>query len=90
MSLNAIGVFGFLKRAHLDHMAAIDLALADRSADTDALLAIQGQTVGCGASRISATRPAHSRHRPRRGWRRSAPKIARGAILGIEGKAGSK
>jgi hypothetical protein len=45
MSLNAIGVFGFLTRAHLDHMAAIDLALADRSADADARLTIQGQTV---------------------------------------------
>jgi hypothetical protein len=45
MSLNAIGVFGFLTRAHLDHMAAIEMALTDRSADTDARLAIQGQTV---------------------------------------------
>ena len=45
MSLNAIGVFGFLTRAHLDHMAAIDLALADRSADTVARLTIQGQTI---------------------------------------------
>jgi hypothetical protein len=45
MSLNAIGVFGFLTRAHLDHMAAVDLALADRTADTEARLAIQGQTV---------------------------------------------
>ena len=34
MSLNAVGVFGFLTRAHLDHMAAVDLALADRTADT--------------------------------------------------------
>jgi hypothetical protein len=32
-------------RAHLDHMAAVDLALADRTADTEARLAIQGQTV---------------------------------------------
>jgi hypothetical protein len=45
MSLNAIGVFGFLTRAHLDHMAAVDLALADRTADTKVRLAIQGQTV---------------------------------------------
>jgi hypothetical protein len=45
MSLNAVGVFGFLTRAHLDHMAAMDLALADRTADTEARLAIQGQTV---------------------------------------------
>jgi hypothetical protein len=33
MGLNAIGVFGFLTRAHLDHMASVDLALADRTAD---------------------------------------------------------
>jgi hypothetical protein len=30
---------------HIDHMAAIDLALADRTADAEARLAIQGQTV---------------------------------------------
>jgi hypothetical protein len=45
MSLNAVGVFGFLTRAHLDHMATVDLALADRTADTEARLTIQGQTV---------------------------------------------
>jgi hypothetical protein len=45
MSLNAVGVFGFLTRAHLDHMAAVDLALADRTADTEARLTIQGQAV---------------------------------------------
>ena len=45
MSLNAVGVFGFLTRAHLDHMAAVDLALADRTANTEARLAIQRQTV---------------------------------------------
>jgi hypothetical protein len=32
MGLNAIGVFGFLTRAHLDHMASVDLVLADRTA----------------------------------------------------------
>jgi hypothetical protein len=45
MSLNAIGVFGFLTRAHLDHMAVVELALTDRTADIDARLSIQGQTV---------------------------------------------
>ncbi len=45
MSLNAIGVFGFLTRAHLDHMVTVDVALADRTADIDARLSIQGQTV---------------------------------------------
>jgi hypothetical protein len=45
MSLNAVGVFGFLTRAHLDHMATVDLALADRTADTEARLAIQIRTV---------------------------------------------
>jgi len=38
-------VFGFLTRAHLDHMAAVELVLADKTADTEARLAIQGQTV---------------------------------------------
>ena len=45
MSLNAAGVFGFLTRAHLDHMAAVDLALADRTADTEARLTIQDGAV---------------------------------------------
>jgi hypothetical protein len=45
MGLNAVGVFGFLTRAHLEHMMAVDLALADRTADIDARLAIQDQTV---------------------------------------------
>jgi hypothetical protein len=45
MSLNAVGVFGFLTRAHLEHMAAVELVLADKTADTEARLAIQGQTV---------------------------------------------
>jgi len=35
MSPTAVGVFGFLTRAHLDHMVAPDLARADRAADTD-------------------------------------------------------
>jgi len=45
MGLNAIGVFGFLTRAHLEHMMTVDLALVDRTPDIDARLAIQGQTV---------------------------------------------
>jgi hypothetical protein len=45
MGLNAVGVFGFLTRAHLEHMMAVDLALADRTADIDARLGVQGQTV---------------------------------------------
>jgi hypothetical protein len=45
MGLNAIGVFGFLTRAHLEHMMAVDLSLADKSADIDARLTIQGLAV---------------------------------------------
>jgi hypothetical protein len=45
MSLNAVGVFGFLTRAHLDHMVSADLMLADRTADIEARVTIQGQTV---------------------------------------------
>jgi hypothetical protein len=45
MGLNAVGVFGFLTRAHLEHMAGVDLALADRTAETEARLIIQRQTV---------------------------------------------
>jgi hypothetical protein len=45
MGLNAIGVFGFLTRAHLDHIASVGLALADRTADLEARLGIQSRTV---------------------------------------------
>jgi hypothetical protein len=45
MSLNAVGVFGFLIKAHLDHMVTVDMALADKVAGTEARLAIQAQTV---------------------------------------------
>src|SRR3974390_3559408 len=46
MCLNAIGVFGFLTRAHLAHRAAVDLPLADRTADIETHLAVQAQAVG--------------------------------------------
>jgi hypothetical protein len=45
MGLNAVGVFGFLTRAHLDHTIAVDLALMDRAADVEARLAVQAQAV---------------------------------------------
>jgi hypothetical protein len=45
MSLNAVGVFGFLTKAHLDHMVAADMALADKAAATEARLAIQAESV---------------------------------------------
>jgi hypothetical protein len=45
MGLNAIGVFGFLTRAHLDHIASVDLVLADRTADVEARLGNQRRTV---------------------------------------------
>src|SRR6185437_15435713 len=53
MGLNAVGVFGFLTRAHLDHMTAIDQALADRTAGTEVRLAIQIRTVADLDRRIS-------------------------------------
>jgi len=45
MGLNAVGVFGFLTRAHLDHAVATELALADQTADVEARLAVQAQAV---------------------------------------------
>lgn len=45
MALNAVEVFGFLTCAHLEYMMVVDLALADRTADIDARLDTQGQTV---------------------------------------------
>ena len=45
MSLNAVGVFGFLTRGHLEHMAVVDQGLADRTADAEVRIAIQIRTV---------------------------------------------
>ena len=62
MGLNAIGVFGFLTRAHLDHMASTDLALADRTADIEARLAIQtGRSPTLIAASARSTQPLRSR-----------------------------
>jgi hypothetical protein len=45
MSLNAVGVFGFLTRAHLDHTQPSIWRSRTATADAEARLAIQGQTV---------------------------------------------
>jgi hypothetical protein len=39
-------LFGFLTRAHLDLRVTVDLALADRTANIEARLAVQVQTLG--------------------------------------------
>jgi hypothetical protein len=53
MSLNAVGVFGFLTRAHLDHMMVVDQALADRAADAEVHPAIQDQLLARASLTIS-------------------------------------
>jgi hypothetical protein len=53
MSLNAGGVFGFLTRAHLDHMMVVDQALADTAADVEVHLAIQDQLLARASLTIS-------------------------------------
>jgi len=45
MVINAIGVFGFLTRAHLDHAVAGDLVVAGHAAEVDARLAVQTNVV---------------------------------------------
>jgi hypothetical protein len=41
MGLNAIGAYGFLAKAHLDHAVAGDVAVASRVADVDARISVQ-------------------------------------------------
>jgi hypothetical protein len=41
IAINAIGCYGFLARAHLDHALAEDAAAAERNADVDARIAVQ-------------------------------------------------
>jgi len=45
MTLNAVGAFGFLSKAHIAGALAGDLAVAGRSADTDARLSMQAGVV---------------------------------------------
>jgi len=45
MTLNAVGAFGFLSKAHIASALAGDLAVAGRSADTDARLSMQAGVV---------------------------------------------
>jgi len=45
MGLNAVGVFGFLTRAHHDHSVAVDLAPTVRAADGEACLVVQAQSL---------------------------------------------
>ena len=43
MALNAVGVFGFLTRAHLERQLAIEVVAADRAAEIEARLVVQGE-----------------------------------------------
>jgi len=45
MGLNAIGIYGYLSRAHIAHALAGDLAVAGRAADVEARLVVQGGVV---------------------------------------------
>jgi hypothetical protein len=45
MTLNAVGAFGFLSKAHIASALAGDLAVAGRSADREARLSMQGAVV---------------------------------------------
>jgi hypothetical protein len=46
MGLNAVGAYGFLAKAHIASALAGDLAVAGRSADTEARLSMQAGVVG--------------------------------------------
>jgi hypothetical protein len=43
MALNAVGVFGFLTRAHLERQLAIEVVAADRAAEIEARLLVQDE-----------------------------------------------
>src|SRR5258708_7907450 len=53
MGLNAVGAFGFLSKAHIASALAGDLAVAGRSADTDARLSMQAGVVADLVRRIA-------------------------------------
>jgi hypothetical protein len=45
MTLNAVGCFGFLSKAHIAQALAGDLAVTGRSADTEARITMQAGVV---------------------------------------------
>jgi hypothetical protein len=45
MAINAVGVFGYLSRAHLDQLARTELGIAGQSSDLEARLGLQTQIV---------------------------------------------
>jgi len=53
MGLNAIGIYGYLSRAHVEHALAGELAVAGRAADVDARLTVQAAVVADLNRRIS-------------------------------------
>jgi hypothetical protein len=54
MALNAVGVFGFLTRAHLERQLAIEVVAADRAAEIEARLQVEKAKVAAQSRRASA------------------------------------
>ena len=45
MALNAVGAYGFLAKAHIEHQAAGDVQINSRGADVEARLGVQAGVV---------------------------------------------
>jgi hypothetical protein len=46
MALNGVGVFGFLTRAHLERQLVMEAGAADRAADIEGRLSVEGEVLG--------------------------------------------
>jgi hypothetical protein len=74
MALNAVGVFGFLTRAHLERQLAIEVVAADRAAEIDARLLVQGELLADLDRRIRADNSRRKRWLRCRSRRRRLPR----------------
>src|SRR5258706_1761509 len=85
--INAIGAYGFLAKAHIDHALAGDLAVSGRAADIDAGISVQADKVADLSKQIADLDAARTIEAPAAGNLRTAAAInAQAAALAAAAK----
>src|SRR5258706_8183403 len=85
--INAIGAYGFLAKAHIDHALAGDLAVSGRAADIDAGISVQADKVADLSKQIADLDAARTIEPPATGTLRTAAAIdAQAAALAAAAK----
>jgi hypothetical protein len=87
MTLNAVGAYGFLAKAHIGHALAGDLAVSGRAAAIDAKISVQAETVADLSRQIADLDAARAVEPPATGNLRTAAAIsAQAAALAAAAK----